>query len=82
MTPEKDPRLAQQGNYAQIIGTEGWVALSYMGLVTQPESLRNVPIGPNDVHLPRSPGHEANSSSVCAPGRPRSAQWRTPCVRT
>ena len=60
VTPEKDPRLAQQGNYAQIIGTEGWVALCYMGLVTQPESLRNVPIGPNDVHLPRSPGHEAN----------------------
>jgi hypothetical protein len=31
-----------------------------MGLVTEPDSLRKSPIGPNDVHLPTSPGHEAN----------------------
>jgi len=57
---DEDPRLDRTGNYAQIIGTDGWVALSYMGLVTEPESLRRSPIGPNDVHLPASPGHEAN----------------------
>lgn len=57
---DDDPRLAALGNYAQIIGAEGWIALCYMGLVTEPESLRKVPIGPSDVHLPPSPGHEAN----------------------
>jgi predicted dehydrogenase len=57
---ETDPRLARTGNYAQILGTEGWVALSYMGLITEPESLRRTVLGPRDVHLPASPGHEAN----------------------
>ena len=60
VTRDDDPRLARLGNYAQIIGAEGWVALCYMGLVTEPDSLRKCPIGPNDVHLPPSPGHEAN----------------------
>lgn len=59
LSPEEEPKLAGRGNYAQLIGTEGWIALSYMGLVTEPDSLRQVPIGPNDVHLPTSPGHEA-----------------------
>lgn len=57
---ETEPRLANLGNYAKIIGTEGWIALCYMGLVTEPESLRRSVIGPGDVHLPVSPGHEAN----------------------
>jgi hypothetical protein len=59
-SPETDPRLARTGNYAQIIGTDGWIALSYMGLITEPESLIRSVIGPQDVHLPRSRGHEAN----------------------
>jgi len=57
---DEHPRLAGLGNYAQIIGTEGWVALSYMGLLTEPDSLRTSRIGPGDVHLPASAGHEAN----------------------
>ena len=57
---EEDPRLAKLGNYAQIIGAEGWVALCYKNLLTEPDSLRTSAIGPGDVHLPRSPGHEAN----------------------
>ena len=57
---DDDPRLARLGNYAQILGTEGWVALCYMGIVTEPDSLRRSAIGPGDVHLPTSPGHEAN----------------------
>jgi len=57
---EEEPRLASLGNYAQIIGTDGWVALHYLGLATEPDSLRTSIIGPNDVHMPRSPGHEAN----------------------
>ena len=57
---DEEPRLAPLGDYTQIIGTEGWVALSYMGLATEPDSLRTAVIGPNEVHMPRSPGHEAN----------------------
>jgi len=60
VSKEDEPRLARLGNYAQIIGTEGWVALCYMGLVTEPESLRTSRIGAGEVHLPASPGHEAN----------------------
>jgi predicted dehydrogenase len=60
VSADADPRLARLGNYAQIIGTDGWVALCYMGLVTEPESLRRTVLGPGDVALPRSPGHEAN----------------------
>jgi len=58
VSPETEPRLAALGNYAQIIGTEGWVALCYMGLVTEPESLRHSVIGPGGVRLIESPGHE------------------------
>ena len=57
---DEEPRLAQQSDYCQIIGTEGWVALRYMGLDTEPDSLRKAVIGPSDMHMPRSPGHEAN----------------------
>ncbi|MCR4411416.1 MAG: Gfo/Idh/MocA family oxidoreductase [Thermoguttaceae bacterium] len=60
VSPETDPRLEQQGNYAKIIGTEGWVALSYMGLVTEPESLRTATVRPGGVRLPHSAGHEAH----------------------
>jgi len=60
MQDDEEPRLAALSDYAQIIGTEGWVALRYMGLDTEPDSLRKSVIGPNEVHMPRSPGHEAN----------------------
>jgi len=52
------PRLAKLGNYAQIIGTDGWVALCYRGLVTEPASLLTSKIGPDEVHLHRSAGQE------------------------
>jgi hypothetical protein len=60
LQPETEPRLANSGNYAKIVGSDGWVALRYMGLLTEPESLAQSVIGPGDVHLPASPGHEAN----------------------
>ena len=60
VSKETEPRLASLGNYAQIIGTKGWVALCYMGLVTEPASLRTTKLGPGDVHLPVSRGHEEN----------------------
>ncbi|MCX7825337.1 MAG: Gfo/Idh/MocA family oxidoreductase [Verrucomicrobiae bacterium] len=58
--PETEPKLAEAGNYAQFIGEEGWIALSYRRLVTEPDSLARTPIGAYDVHLPQSAGHEAN----------------------
>jgi len=57
---ETDPKLASLGNYAQFIGTEGWVALYYGGMVCEPEALRKEPLGANDVHLKESYGQEAD----------------------
>lgn len=54
------PRLAKLGNYAQLIGTEGWIAVYYGGMACEPESLGNSPLRPNDVHLPVSRGQETN----------------------
>jgi len=58
--PGEEPRLASLSNYCQFIGDDGWVALRYMGLDTEPVSLRNSVIAPGEFHMPRSPGHEAN----------------------
>ncbi|MEA3368446.1 MAG: Gfo/Idh/MocA family oxidoreductase [Planctomycetota bacterium] len=58
--PETEPKLARLGNYVQFIGTEGWIALCYRGLVAEPESLLRSRIGPGEVHLPRSSNHEGN----------------------
>ena len=60
VTPETEPKLAGLGNYAQLIGTEGWLALYYGGMCCEPDSLRTAPIGPNDVHLKESYGQEAD----------------------
>jgi len=56
----EDPRLAKLGNYAQLIGADGWIAVYYGGMHCQPDSLRSVPLGPDDVHLPVSHGQERN----------------------
>lgn len=39
-------------------GTDGWVHVWRGGLETQPSSLLHEPLGPTDVHLYQSPGHE------------------------
>ncbi len=57
---DEDPRLAKLGNYTQFIGSEGWIAVYYASMLSEPESLAKVPIGPNDVHLPISKGQERN----------------------
>ncbi len=57
---DEDPRLAKLNNYAQFIGSEGWIAVYYASMLSEPESLAKVPIGPNDVHLPISKGQERN----------------------
>jgi hypothetical protein len=40
------------------VGTNGWVASAYERVFTQPGSLLNSEIGPNEIHLPRHPQHE------------------------
>jgi len=60
MPKQEHPRLAKLGNYAQLIGTEGWIALYYADMACEPESLRDATLGPNDVHLPVSRGQETN----------------------
>ncbi len=57
---DEDPRLARLGDYAQLIGTEGWIAVYYGGMVSEPDSLRAATLGPDDVHLPVSQGQERN----------------------
>ena len=57
---DEDPRLGKLGNYAQLIGTDGWIAVYYGGMVAETESLGKTPLGPNDVRLPVSQGQERN----------------------
>jgi predicted dehydrogenase len=71
---DEDPRLAAwsaetgnnsnvgtAGNYVQFIGADGWIAIPYNGqFCCQPDSLRDVKFGPNDVRLPVGQGQEAN----------------------
>ncbi len=57
---EEPPRLAKLGNYAQIIGTEGWIAIYYANMCCEPESLREAPLKPDDLRLTVSRGQERN----------------------
>jgi len=57
---DEHPRLAKLGNYAQLIGTEGWIAVFYASMDCEPKSLRDAPLGPNDIRLPVSRGQERN----------------------
>lgn len=41
-------------------GTEGWVYVRRGQIDAQPKSLLGSKIGPNDTHLPKSPGHQRN----------------------
>ena len=57
---EEDPRLAELNNYAQLIGTEGWVAVYYDKMLCEPESLRQTQLGNDAIRLPVSGGQERN----------------------
>ena len=57
---DEHPRLAKLGNYAQIIGTEGWIAIYYRGMMTEPETLATTTIARDEIHLPVSGGQETN----------------------
>jgi len=57
---EEPPQLARLGNYAQLIGSEGWIAIFYASMICEPASLATAPLGPDDVRLPVSRGQERN----------------------
>ncbi|HID21683.1 MAG TPA: Gfo/Idh/MocA family oxidoreductase, partial [Planctomycetaceae bacterium] len=57
---KEHPQLARRGNYAQIIGTDGWVALYYGGMSCEPERLKLEKFGPDELRLPVSSGQERN----------------------
>ena len=44
----------------RFIGTEGWVDVSDVGIQTEPESLVDTTIGPNEIHLPVSSKEHQN----------------------
>lgn len=49
-----------KGNGVRFEGSDGWVFVTRGVLRTFPEDLKDEPLGPGDVHLPRSPGHRRN----------------------
>ena len=57
---DEHPRLAKLGNYVQLIGTEGWIAIYYANMMCEPESLQTTALGPNAIRLPVSRGQERN----------------------
>jgi predicted dehydrogenase len=51
---------SDQGRGVKFIGADGWVHVDRGYLKTEPAWLKDEPLGPGDVHLPRSPGHQQN----------------------
>jgi len=60
VTKDEDPQLAGRGDYAQIIGDDGWVALYYASMMCNPPGLKDATLGPDAVRLPVSHGQERN----------------------
>lgn len=57
---DEHPKLKSLNNYAQLIGTEGWIAVYYNSMICEPDSLKTVTLGPNDIRLAVSRGQERN----------------------
>ena len=57
---DEHPRLAKLNNYAQLIGTEGWIAVYYASMDCEPQSLRDAPLSSDDLRLPEGEGQERN----------------------
>jgi predicted dehydrogenase len=51
------PVKPKEGNIIFFHGDRGWIEVSRDHIRSSPESIAKRPIGPNDVHLYRSPGH-------------------------
>ena len=57
---DEDPRLAKLNNYAQFIGSEGWIAPYYDHMLCEPESLAETTLGTDAIRLPHAAGQERN----------------------
>ena len=57
------------GGAARFEGTEGWVHVSWNSFKTQPESLMNTVIGPDEIHLYKSLDHKRNFLDCIRSGR-------------
>ena len=55
-----DIRTSVTGGGTKWIGEDGWVWVDREGIETHPKSLLNEKIGPNEINLYRSPGHQRN----------------------
>jgi len=53
-----------------LIGTEGWIWVSRVGMQTQPASLMRTVIGPNDIRVLRSDEHRRNFLDAIRTGQP------------
>jgi predicted dehydrogenase len=53
-----------------LMGTEGWIWVSRVGMRTQPESLVRTVFGPNDVRVLRSDDHPQNLLDAIRTGQP------------
>jgi len=53
-------RTDTDGVIARFEGTEGWIETTYKTFRTNPPSLRDTVIGPNEIHLYRSNDHKRN----------------------
>ena len=51
---------AQSKHGVTFQGTEGWVHITREGIWAEPQSLLASTIGPNEIHLPESEGHQRN----------------------
>jgi predicted dehydrogenase len=51
---------SNSGRGVEFLGSEGKVHVDRGFLQTEPPGLKDEPMGPEDVHLPRSPGHQEN----------------------
>lgn len=58
---------------ARFEGTEGWVDITPGGLKTEPESLKESVIGPNEIHLYQSNSHRRNFLDCIRTGRDTAA---------
>jgi len=62
---DEHPRLKGLGNYAQLIGEDGWIAIYYANMMCEPESIKADPLGPADLRLTVSAGQERNFIECC-----------------
>ena len=53
-----------------LLGTEGWIWVSRVGMRTHPESLMRTVLGPNDIHVYRSDDHPQNLLDSIRTGQP------------